>query len=749
MLPERRPGARPGMVAAVAGWSARHRLAAIGGWLALVVLAVLAGTVTTGDEAKAIDPGEAGRAQQWVDAQHSGDSVRENVLIRGRTPGRFADDPQLTAAARDLVAELRRTPAAVSAVGSPFGAHGARWNSRDGRSGLVTFEVRGPDEQFEAHDATARKAVTAVQARHPGVRLLQAGDSSLSGAVDDGIKGDLQHAETTSLPLTLLILLAVFGSLIAAGIPLLIAATTVAAAFGLLQLIGHWVPFNSAASAIVLLIGMAVGIDYSLFYLRRVREERAAGRDVRQALRITAATSGHAVVASGLTVMICMLGLLFTGVDVFKGLTAGTVLVVGLAVLGSVTVLPALLAALGDRVDRLPIPWLGRRMTVPRESRMWRGVARAVVQRPLVSGVSMTVLMLLMATPALGLRLQDAAVTASLPPGVSAAVDAAREMQRAFPGAATAARVVVGRKDGKPVDGPRLRKALDGLHRQVTASAGALREPVTAVPVGDVMVIRVPLGGAVTDPAADRALATLRDRALPATFGAMPDVGYAVAGRTAMPHDFAQRVNARTPLVFGFVLALAFVLLAVTFRSWTLPLVSILLNLLSIGAAYGVLVWVFQDGNLGSVLGFTSYGGVVSWLPLFMFLILFGLSMDYHIFILSRIKERWLGGAPPREAVVSGIAASAGVVSSAALIMTGVFTVFLTLSAIEYKMLGLGMALAVLLDATVVRGVLLPAAMALLGERAWSAARTGRAGTARGRPARGRDVSGVRQDPPS
>ncbi|MFJ9852925.1 MMPL family transporter [Streptomyces sp. NPDC101150] len=723
MLPERNPGARPGMVAAVAGWSTRHRLTAIGGWLALVVLALLAGALTTGEGAHAVDPGEAGRAQQRVDAQRSGDSVRENVLIRGRSPGRFADDPQLAATVRDLVAELRRTPQAVRDVGSPLGAHGARWISRDGRSGLVTFEVRGPDERFEDHAATAKKAVTAVQKRHPGTRLLQAGDSSLSGAVDDGIKADLQHAETTSLPLTLLILLAVFGSLIAAGIPLLVAVTTVAATFGLLQLVGRWVPFNGAASAIVLLIGMAVGIDYSLFYLRRVREERVAGRDVEEALRITAATSGRAVVASGLTVMICLLGLLFTGVDVFKGLTVGTVLVVGLAVLGSVTVLPALLAALGDRVDRARIPWLGKRMTVPRESRMWGGVARAVAQRPLVAGVSMAVLMLLMATPALGLRLQDAAVTASLPPGRSAAVDAAREMQRAFPGAATAARVVIERRDGRPADGPRLRAALDGLHRRAAAGGGALREPITAVPVGDVLVVRVPLGGAITDPAADRALAALRDRALPAAFEAMPDVAYAVAGKTAMPHDFAQQVTARTPLVCGFILALAFVLLVLTFRSWTIPLVSILLNLLSIGAAYGALAWVFQDGNLEAVLGFTSYGGVVSWLPLFMFIILFGLSMDYHIFILSRIRERWLGGAPPREAVVSGIAASAGVVSSAALIMTGVFAVFVTLSAIEYKMLGLGMALAVLLDATVVRGVLLPAAMALLGERAWRAPR--------------------------
>ncbi|MGP3989470.1 MMPL family transporter [Streptomyces sp. 3N207] len=717
VTPERR-----GMIEAVAVWSTRHRTLAISGWLVLVVLAVLSSMPVTGEPARSVDPGEAGRAQQLVEAQRSGDSIRENVLIRSRAADgdrQFAADPELRAATEDLVAELRRAPGVVRDLGSPLEGQGRRWISKDGSSGLVTFEVAGPDDRFEKHYAAAVKAVEQVRERHPGVRLAQAGDRSLSEAVNEGIKDDFTRAETTSLPLTLLVLLAVFGSLIAAGIPLLLSATTVAAAFGLLQLVSHWVPFNSAASSIVLLIGMAVGIDYSLFSLRRVREERAAGHSVPEALRITARTSGHAVVASGLTVMVCMAGLLFTGVDVFKGLTAGTVLVVGLAVLGSVTVLPALLAALGDRVDKARIPWLGRRRIAAQESHFWGRVAGWVVRRPLIAGTSAAVALLVMALPALGIRLQDAAVTASLPPGVSAAVDAATEMQEQFPGSATAARVVIDRTDGASADTPRVRESIAELHEQAADSGGALREPITAVPVGDAMVVRVPLAGAVTDPAADRALTTLRDQALPGAFGTVEGVEYAVAGKTAMPHDFAERVNSRTPVVFAFILGLAFLLLMVVFRSWTIPLASILLNLLSIGAAYGVLAWVFQDGNLEALLGFNSYGGVVSWLPLFMFIILFGLSMDYHIFILSRVRERWLAGAGPREAVVGGTAASAGVVSGAALIMIGVFSVFLTLSAIEYKMLGLGMASAILIDATVVRGVLLPAVMSLLGERAW------------------------------
>ncbi|MEV8409935.1 MMPL family transporter [Streptomyces niveus] len=714
---------RAGLVESVAGWSAGNRTAAIAAWLLLVVVAVLSTSLFPGEQVRSTEPGEAGRGQRMVSAQDAGDSIRENVMIRA---GAGQAPETRRAVTNDLVAALRAIPDAVRDVGSPLGAHGGRWVSGDGTADLVTFEIAGPGAQFDTHRQAAFAAVEKVARQHPEARLDQAGDSSLASAVDQGIKDDMKRAETTSLPLTVVILLVVFGSLVAAGIPLLLSATAVAAAFGLLDTLGRWVPFNSASSAIVLLIGMAVGIDYSLFYLRRIREERAAGRPVQEALRIASRTSGHAVVVSGLTVMVCMTGLLFTGVDVFKGLTLGTVLVVGLAVLGSVTVLPALVAALGDRIDLGRIPWLGRRRTAARRSRIWTAVARRVVRRPLLTGGTAALLLAVMALPAFGMHLQDATQIQSLPRGVSAAADAGARMQQVFPGVATPARVVVSD------NGPKARAAADALHEQAARSGGALREPITTVPVGELLVVRVPLAGASTDPESARALEFLRERAVPATVGAVEGAEVAVAGRTATPYDFTRQVNARTPVVFAFVLVLAFVLLVVAFRSLALPLVSIALNLLSIGAAYGVLVAVFQDGRLESLLGFNAYGGVVSWLPLFMFVILFGLSMDYHIFILSRIRERWAGsrGGPDggHEAIVGGIAVSAGVVTSAAAIMVGVFSVFTTLSAIEYKMLGTGMAVAILIDATVVRGVLLPAALALLGERAW--ALPGRGGSA-------------------
>ncbi|MEU1668167.1 MMPL family transporter [Streptomyces sparsogenes] len=706
----------------VAGWSVRHRALAIVGWFALVVVAVLASAVMPGEMAGSTDPGDSGRAGRVLDAQQKYPRPQENVLIQARTPdaaGPFTRSPELRRATEDLVAALRRTPGAVAAVHSPLERDGSRLVSKDGRSGLVTFEVAGPDERSDEHYDAATEAVKTVAARHPRVRLAQAGDTSLARVVDEGIKGDFKRAEFFSLPLTVVILLVVFGSLIAAAIPLLLAATTVVGTFGFLQVLAHWVPVNSATSSMVLLIGVAVGVDYSLFYLRRAREERAAGHGVAEALRTTARTSGRVVVVSGLTVMLCLGGLLLTGLDNFKGLTTGAVLVVGVAMVGSVTVLPALLALLGHRVDKARIPWVGRRRTAADRSRVWAAVARAVVRRPLVWGGSAALALLLLALPALDMRLQDAAVTDSLSRTVPT-VDAAARMQEAFPGAPAPASVVIwGTRDPGAVDSPAVRKAVESLHGRAAASGGALNEPISATKAGRALVVRVPLASFGTDDRANRALETLRKRTLPAALGGVAGIDYAVSGKTAFSYDFTQRVTDRTPYVFAFVLVLAFVLLVVAFRSPAVALVSIVLNLLSLGAAYGVLTWVFQDGHLSSALGFTSYGGVVGWLPLFMFVILFGLSMDYHIFVLSRIRERRHAGAEVREAVVGGVASGAGVVTSAAVIMTAAFSVFVVLSAIEYKMMGVGLAVAVLIDATLVRGVLLPAAITLLGRTAF------------------------------
>jgi RND superfamily putative drug exporter len=512
----------------------------------------------------------------------------------------------------------------------------------------------------------------------------------------------------------------VFGALIAAGIPLLLAGTAVISAISLLAIPSRWLPIDSTTSSIVLLVGMAVGIDYSLFYLRRTREERAAGHDTAEALRIAAGTSGRAILVSGLTVMIAMAGLFLTGIDVFAGVAVGTIIVVGVAVLGSLTFLPGILSMFGKWTDRGRIPFLGKRRTAAGDSRFWRLLVRAVVRRPLAWGGVATLVLLALAVPVLSLHLEDPGIH-DLPSSVPV-VRNLINISDAFPGGPAPAEVVV---TGSDLGGKAVSEAVAALHAQVAATHDAIREPITTAMFGNdqVLVVSVPLAGGGTDAVSNNALATLRDQALPATLGKVPGISYSVAGLTAGNHDFDAQLSKTIPWVFAFVLGLAFLLLMTTFRSVYIPALSIVLNLLSVGAAYGLMVLIFQDGHLQGPLGFTAYGGITAWLPLFMFVLLFGLSMDYHVFILSRIRELWQGGATAKDAVTDGIARSAGVVTSAAVIMVAVFSIFATLSIIEFKVFGVGMAAAVLIDATVVRGVLLPAGLALLGDRAWSSRR--------------------------
>jgi len=704
------------MVERVAGWSARHRKTALFGWLLLVVGAVMVGSMLGTKNLNSYDPGQAGQAERVLSRPGVVQPASETVLIQARSgTGTVASDPEIRRAIRQVTAALGAMPKVASGIESPLAPGGGKLISRDGRSALIMFNVTGNPDNADQTVVAAERAVASVQAAHPGLRVAESGQASAGRAINDIISSDFRRAEVTSVPITLVLLLGVFGALIAAGIPLLLAGTSVAAAISLLAIPSRWLPVGSTTSSVVLLVGMAVGVDYSLFYLRREREERAAGADTYTAVRRAAATSGRAIVVSGLTVMISLAGLFLTGIDVFSGLAVGTIMVVGITVLGSLTALPAALSLLGSWVDRGRIPFLGRRRTAARPSRVWAALARRVVAKPVLFGGAAALALAALAVPALSMQLADPGFR-DLPANIPV-VQSLLATQRAFPGGPSPAEVVV---TGDNLTGPAVRHAITAL--QGRAAAGTLlREPVTAALLdhNQVMVVSVPLAGGGTDATSNRALAQLRDQALPATLGRVGGIDYAVAGMTAGNHDFDAKLSSTMPLVFVFVLGLAFLVLMVSFRSVFIPLTSIALNLLSIGAAYGVLTLIFQDGHLHGPLGFSPYGAIVPWMPLFMFVLLFGLSMDYHVFILSRIRELRLRGMPTREAITNGIGISAGVVTSAAVIMVAVFSIFATLSVIEFKMIGLGLATAILIDATVVRGVLMPAAMSLLGERNW------------------------------
>jgi len=683
---DRSPSRAPA-VERIAGWSARHRKAAIFGWLLMVAVIFTAGQLMGSRNLPDFDPGQAGQAERALQrvAPDYFDAASETVLIQARAPGEtFSRSGRMQQAARQVVAALSARPQDARGIRSPLAPGGASLVSTDGRSALVAFQVPNTTASADQRVGADQQAVAAVQARYPGLLIAETGDGSIGRAIDDSL--NFRQAEATSVPITLILLLVVFGALVAAGIPVLLAVSAVTAALGLVTISSHWLPVGSSTSEVVLIVGMAVGVDYSLFYLRREREERAKGRSFPEALRIAAGTSGRAILVSGVTVMIALAGLFLTGIDQFAGIAVGTIAVVGIAVAGSLTVLPALLSWLGPRADRGRIPFLGRSRAAARPSRLWAALVRRVVRHPVVWGGVATVALLALAAPALGMRLGEPAIDAprSLP-----VVQTMNDIQRAFPQTPSPAEVVV------------------------TATAVGGRG-------GQALVVSVPLAGNGSDTASYDALQTLRTRILPATLGQVPGISFAVTGDTAQNSDFIHQLHDSTPVVLGLVALLAFVLLLIAFRSLAIPLVSILLNLLSVGAAYGLVTLIFQDGHLQGLLGFTSFGGIISWVPLFMFVFLFGISMDYHVFILSRIRELRARGAGTREAVTGGIASSAGVVTSAALIMVAVFSIFATLPLIDLKILGVGTAAAVLIDATVVRGVLVPAALALLGERAWS-----------------------------
>jgi RND superfamily putative drug exporter len=567
--------------------------------------------------------------------------------------------------------------------------------------------MKGDPETASDRVLPVLNAVAALQRSAPGFTVAEVGDASGAREVTKTINAGFSRAERLSLPITFIVLLIAFGAFVAAGLPVLLAFSAVLGSGGVAAVVSHFVHASNATSSVMLLMGMAVGVDYSLFYLKREREERRAGRS--DPLQRAAATSGRAVLASGITVLIAMAGMLLSGTKVFESIGVGAMLVVLAAMVGSLTVLPALLGRLGDKVDR------GRLRTPRATSRAWDAVLRPVLRFPAAAALLSTAVLVLMALPVLGLHTTMLGV-GDLPRSIPI-VATYEKVQKAFPGAQTPAQVIF---KGADVTSPAAQAQIARL-KQMALASGQAREPIqTNVNASHTVArIQVPLVGRGDDNRSMAALTTLRSRLLPSSIGRVPGASWAVTGETAGTHDFNSTVKHRFPVVFAFVLGLAFLLLLITFRSLVIPLTSIALNLLSVGAAYGVLVWVFQDGHLQGLLGFHSNGAVVTWLPLFLFAVLFGLSMDYHVFIVSRIKELRDAGLGTSEAVSRGIGATAGTVTAAAVVMVAVFAIFASLPTLDIKQLGVGLAVAVLLDATLIRGILLPSTMKMLGDWNW------------------------------
>jgi RND superfamily putative drug exporter len=688
-------------------WSARHWKTAVIGWIVFVVVSVALGSAVGTKKLTNAQSGtgSSGRADKLLDKQFKR-PASEQVLVQSRSV--TVRDPSFRAAVNDVASRFSRD-GAVKNVRSPYAPGNSGQISKDGHSALVTFDIRGDSTKADDHAKHLLAVTAAAQKAHSALLIQEAGDATADKALNDSFSNDFNHARTLSLPITLAILIFAFGALVAAGIPVLLAITGVAATLGLVALPSHIAPVDSAVSEVVLLVGMAVGVDYSLFYLRREREERARGASPETALESAAATSGHSVIVSGLTVIAAMAGMYLAGDKTFGSMATGTIMVVAVSVLGSVTVLPALLSRLGDKVMLGRVPFIGRRRDRGETARVSGWIMDRVLRRPVVSAVLSGGLLVALAVPAFSLHTAVPGLQGL--PHKLPIVRTLERIQTAFPGGPTPAQVVL---SGRNVDSPQVQKAIASLKRDGLAS-GQIKQPITV----DVNVVSMPLIGQGTDDVSVHALEKLRGDLIPKTVGTLPGVHVDVTGETAGSKDFNDSMKSHAPIVFAFVLTMAFLLLLVTFRSIVIPIKAIALNLLSVGAAYGVLELVFQHHWAEGLLGFKSTGGITSWLPLFLFVILFGLSMDYHVFILSRVREAFDGGMKTEDAVSHGIKSTAGVVTSAAFVMVAVFAIFASLGALEFKQLGVGLAAAILIDATIVRAVLLPATMKLLGDWNW------------------------------
>jgi uncharacterized membrane protein YdfJ with MMPL/SSD domain len=703
---------RENLAARAGRWSARHWKTAVFGWLGFVLVAFALGNVV-GTNSLSVNepgPGESGRVQQILNDEFE-QPAKELVLVESSSL--TARSPQFHAAVRDVIRRLGAQPN-VTNLESPFAPGNAGRISSDRRAALVQFDIRGKSDDAQDKVEPILATVADAQSAHPEFTIEEFGGGSVSKGISDQFGKDLVKAGLLSLPVTLGILLLTFGALVAAGIPLLLALTSVLAAIGLLALPSKVLPMDDAVNAVVLLIGLAVGVDYSMFYLKRDREERAAGRTECASVEAAAATSGRSVLISGFTVIVAMAGMFISGDKTFEGFAAATILVVATSVLGSLTVLPALLSKLGDRVNKGRVPFLRSPDQRVGESRFWGAIVGRVLRRPLLSGLLAAGLLIALAVPAL--RLQTTQNSIESYPRSLAVIRTYDKIQKAFPGDALAAQVLVEAPD---VRSGAARSAIEELRRRALASGEMFRPiEVDVNKSGTVALISIPIAGNGTNSASKHAVHTLRDDLVPATVGRLPDATTGVGGMTASSIDFEHQFRERTPYVFAFVFALTFVLMLLAFRSIVIAVKAIVLNALSVAAAYGILVLVFQDGIGRGLIGASS-GGIESFMPMFLFVILFGLSMDYHVFILSRIREGVDRGMSTDEAVEHGIKTTAGVVTSAAIVMVLVFSVFITLSFDLLKQFGVGLAAAVLIDATIIRGVLLPASMKLLGDWNW------------------------------
>src|SRR3954447_8295874 len=737
----------------VAMWSARHRWPAAAMWF-IATIGILAVSLSMGG-INASDANqnpneqqiEASKAYDVFNAGGTNDPFEQVVVVVGGAPG-ATSDPAFKAAVTGLVAKLQGSAAPLdgvqtptfSQVADPFTAPPqAGLVAPDGSTVRIVGRIEGDESRVTPLIAPVRAILDAARAENTDLRIHAISSTFINDDIMSLINDGLDSTLSLTIPLTFIILLFAFGAIVASVVPLVLAITSLVAAFGILGIYSQVVgPVSPNATQLIVLIGLAVAVDYSLIMITRFRVERRTGRDRAMAIEVSSSTAGRAVFFSGLAVMISLAGLITLGVSLFTSMAIGTISVVFVSVVGSLTFLPATLSILGDRVNlgrpaawlprlavalplgalsrrgRSALDWLDRRASRREGSGFWGALVTRVMARPVAMTVVSVAFLLLLASPVLFLRTGITDITA-FPDSIDG-VAGIKLLNEKWPQRTNLQlQVVVTEADRPETKGAIERLKADGLN--ITG----LSEPVevTASHDGKVALISFTMGGNRNDDANRDIVRKVRTDLRPAIFGSLRDVQTYVTGDAAFSVDVTKVYADGIPLIFAFVLGLSFLLMLVAFHSIVIPIKAILLNLLSVAAAYGVMVLVFERGWLAGPLGITPSGVIESWVPLFIFTILFGLSMDYHLFILTRIKEAKDRGLGSKGAVAKGISVTAGVITSAASIMVVVFAVFVTLKFVFIQQLGLGLAIAVLIDATIIRSVLLPASMTLLGDWNW------------------------------
>lgn len=695
----------------IATWSATHRTKAILLWLVLIVAAVAIGALQPPRTATQLElgVGESGDAARIAADAGKREPVTENVLVTAR-------DGRLPAEAETAVLDAAQALRALDEVDEVNGPV----PSEDGSALLLQVVVAGDPDTAEERVPALLDAVAGVQADHPDLRVEQVGPASIGADFQEWLDADLEKATTLSLPVTLAILLVVFGAIVMAGIPVVLAISSVGAGLGLWSLASQVVPDPGMVLHLLVLVGMAVGVDYSLFYLRRFREERHAGRDNVDAIQVAAATAGHSVVVSGLAVMLSMAGLYLAGDTVFAAMATGSIIVVAIALVSSLTVLPALLATFGRWVDRPRVPVLWR-LSNGTEPRVVPALVRPVLNHPVAALVAALAVLGGMAYPLTGLSLKATQIEDY--PRTLDTMQSYDRLLEEFPDSSASDVVAVRVPDGAQDE---LAEQVEALVERTSALPdlfGAADEPWFSAD-GRTAVVQVHVPHSLASEPARDSVRELREQVVPETVGSVDGARAAVGGDVASDMDYTANLDRMLPVVVGAVLLLVFVMMFWAYRSIAVAAITVVLNVLSLAAAFGLLALIFQGTWAEGILGFTSTGHVVSWVPMLLFVVLCGLSLDYHVFVVSRIRENAINGMPVKGAIYDGVVRTAGVVTSAAVVMIAVFSIFGALTFIELKQIGVGLAVGIALDATIIRVVALPSMMLLCERFLWWPGRT-------------------------